>query len=157
MKLRDKEIEKGRQAQPTETGKGDTCLGEGPGAEEEPREEKTDTRRGQEAWTAAGPQGAWGPGRTDRQVDGLRGPQSEGKDSPTGRLVGRGRGEGQGCPAAGHQKREARPFPTWGANLVLHTQGTEGIMAKPPGLPATRQLPPPLTLSHPGAKPREPC
>lgn len=42
--------------------------------------------------------------------------------------VGAGQGGGsEACgQAPGPRGSERRPFPTWGPNLVLHTQGTEG-------------------------------
>lgn len=59
----------------------------------------------------------------------------------------------RGGQAPGPRGSEQRPFPTWGPNLVLHTQGTEGDYRQTTQWPPP---PPPTPSLHQGLNPFPP-
>lgn len=123
--------------------------------EEEPgREENGHREGGREAQTDSSWPGTQSPEAvgdgvpeslgvgTGRQAGGLRHTQGERADRLPGLASGAGwawprRGIRSGGQALGPRGSEQRPFPMWGPNLVLHTQGTEGDYRQTPGCPAT--------------------
>lgn len=186
-KSRDKEIEKGTEAWTagTDGEEGTQVEGKGQVQRRNHEERGPNIRGGWKAQThrelgrggGAGmeSQGAWGQdrqtGRQDRPGGSETPPGSKRRTESLASLVGGEAGRGSrggacgaseaGGQAPGPRGSEQRPFPTWGPNLVLHTQGTEGdyrqTTQQPPPLPPTPSLHPALTLSHPGAKRRELC